>query len=162
MRSGQALVGSLTRFALTSTLDMQAYGLMVPFANITPTAFPVTDSLGNTYTTADSTAYTEAYTAQQRLNTLVQIVSLYGQPVILEQVAAPASGGSDYTLTFEVEHEGVIPDVIAFCVALNGIAGFIYSVASPGSNNVSLTLVSNLSSLQHLPGEVMAGDGFVS
>jgi len=175
----QALTGDIGFYTLTSAINIQPYGLVVPWNLVTQDVFPVTDALGNVYTSSSMSAYVAAYNAQQALDFFLRALALYSQAIIVEPVSvvtgtSPIAGiptlqtpntanGTSvtyYTLVVAVEHQAILPATSTLLSILNGCYGFIYD----GSANVNVNFVQNLelSALQHLPAEVMAGDGYVS
>ena len=97
--------------------------------------------------------------SQDRLNKLIEVISLRAQPVIRSAVKTstetnpsdiPSAVGSVtvYTLTFSTEHRGAwelgsSPNP-SLAETLDGVAGFVFDVANTASNNVAVALTQQL------------------
>jgi hypothetical protein len=136
--SGQHLTGNLNTYIVRTLLDITATGS----ASYTPGSAPNYQD-------------TRVVDSQFRLDSLVQVISGRGQPVIMGNIVTttettpadlPAASGSVtvYNLVFSIEHNqswevaGNNPDLAE---SLDGVVGFVFTTPTT-NNNVSVSLVS--------------------
>lgn len=98
---------NLQFYTLMTTVDIRPSGLVAPFWEIP--VFPVQDVDGNSYTSADEVAYTQAWMRQLAFDKMIEVIAERGSPIILGGVTEIPAGVPGATPDFEAAGTGGTP-----------------------------------------------------